>query len=136
MPVLVRCEITTFVNANNDDLKLLGTEGFPWDVLAGSPDYEGLGCSRLSTDITKPRLRLFQSMTVSSFASENDLGCAMSHTAQRWCGASTPVKMLHTDRHCSAPPRVGARAASSSAGAIEPPRTVRPGLGLAVWFFV
>ena len=134
--MLVRCEVITFGNANNDDLKLLGTEGFPWDVLAGSPDYEGLGYSRLATEITKTRLRLFQSMTVSSFASENDLGRAMSHTAQRWCGASTPVSMMHADRHCSAPPRPGARAVSSSAGAIEPPRTTRPGLGLAVWFFV
>ena len=43
------------------------------------------------------RLRLFQSMCVSRFSSENDLGRAMAYLAQRWCGASTPVNMLHTD---------------------------------------
>ena len=34
---------------------------------------------------------------MSRFSSENDLGCAMAYLAQRWCGASTPVNMLHTD---------------------------------------
>ena len=44
------------------------------------------------------RLRLFQSMCVSRFSSENDLGRAMAYLAQqRWCGASTPVNMRHTD---------------------------------------
>ena len=72
-------------------------KGFPWDVLAGSPEYEGLGYSRLTTEVTKGRLRLFQSMAVSKFATENDLGRAMTHLAQRWAGSSTPVNMMHVD---------------------------------------
>jgi len=48
-------------------------KGFPWDVLAGAPEYEGLGYSRLTTEVTKGRLRLFQNMAVSRFATENDL---------------------------------------------------------------
>ena len=59
--------------------------GFPWDVLAGSTEYEGLGYSRLATEVTKCRLRLFQNMATSRFASENDLGRAMTQLAQRWC---------------------------------------------------
>ena len=72
-------------------------KGFPWDVLAGSPEYDGLGYSRLTTEVTKGRLRLFQSTAVSKFATENDLGRAMTHLAQRWAGSSTPVKMMHVD---------------------------------------
>lgn len=53
--------------------------GYPWDVMAGAPEYEGLGYSRLATEITKTRLRLFQSMCVSRFTSENDLGRAMTY---------------------------------------------------------
>ena len=71
--------------------------GFPWDVLAGAPEYEGLGYSRLTTEVTKGRLRLFQSMAVSKFATENDLGRAMTQLAQRWAGSSTPVNMMHLD---------------------------------------
>ena len=51
--------------------------GFPWDVLAGAPEYEGLGYSR--------------------FATESDLGRAMTHLSQRWAGSSTPVNMIHVD---------------------------------------
>ena len=69
----------------------------PWDVVAGAPEYGGLGYSRLATEVTKTRLRLFQSMYVSRFSSDNDLGRAMTYLAQCWCGASTPVNMLHTD---------------------------------------
>ena len=36
-------------------------------------------------------------MCVSRFASENDLGRAMTYLAQRWCGASTPVNMLRVN---------------------------------------
>ena len=72
-------------------------KGFPWDVLAGAPEYEGLGYSRLTTEVTKGRLRLFQNMAVSRFATENDLGRAMTHLAQRWAGSSTPVNMMHVD---------------------------------------
>ena len=38
-------------------------KGFPWDVLAGSPEYEGLGYSRLTTEVTKGRLRLYSSLS-------------------------------------------------------------------------
>ena len=72
-------------------------KGFPWDVLGGAPEYEGLGYSRLSTEVAKGRLRLFQNMAVSRFATENDLGRAMTHLAQRWAGSSTPVNMMHVD---------------------------------------
>ena len=72
-------------------------KGFPWDVLAGAPEYEGLGYSRLTTEVTEGRLRLFQNMAVSRFATENDLGRAMTHLAQRWVGSSTPVNMMHVD---------------------------------------
>ena len=82
--------------------------GYPWDVMAGAPEYEGLGYSRLATEVTKTRLRLFQSMCVSRFASENDLGRAMTYLAQRWCGASTPVNMLHADDLRLLLPRNGA----------------------------
>ena len=58
-------------------------KGFSWDVLAGAPEYEGLGYSKLTTEVTKGRLRLFQNMAVSRFATENDLGRAMTHLAQR-----------------------------------------------------
>jgi hypothetical protein len=71
-------------------------KGFPWDVLAGSTEYEGLGARRLTTEVTKTRLRVFQAMAVSSrFTSENDTARAMLYVSQRWCGASTPVNMLH-----------------------------------------
>ena len=36
-------------------------------------------------------------MAVSRFATENDLGRAMTHLAQRWAGSSTPVNMMHVD---------------------------------------
>jgi hypothetical protein len=71
--------------------------GYPWDVMAGAPEYEGSGYSRLATEVTKIRLRLFQSMCVSRFVSENNLGRAMTYLAQRWSGASTPVSMLHAN---------------------------------------
>ena len=32
-------------------------KGFPWNVMAGSTEYEGLGASRLTTEVTKTRLR-------------------------------------------------------------------------------
>ena len=64
--------------------------GYPWAVMAGAPEYEGLGYSRLATEVTK-------AMRVSHFTSENDLGHAMTYLAQLKCGASTPVNMLHAD---------------------------------------
>ena len=71
-------------------------QGSTWGVLAGAAEYDGLGANRLTTKVTKTRLRLFQSLTVSRFASENELSLAMVCLAQRWCGASTPVNMLHS----------------------------------------
>ena len=34
-------------------------------------------------------------MAFSRFATENDLGHAMTHLTQRWAGSSTPVNMMH-----------------------------------------
>ena len=68
--------------------------GVSW---ASAPEYEGLGYSRLTTEVTKGRLRLIQNMAVSRFATENDLGRAMTHLAQRWTGSSTPVSTMHVD---------------------------------------
>ena len=34
-------------------------KGFPWNVVAGASEYESLGYSRLATEVTKGRLRLF-----------------------------------------------------------------------------
>ena len=62
---------------------LFVAKGFPWDVLASAPEYGGLDYSRLTTEVTKGRLRLFQNMAVSRFATENDLGRAMTLTLQR-----------------------------------------------------
>ena len=38
------------------------TQGFPWEVLSGSPEFDGLGALRLTTEVTKARLRQFQSL--------------------------------------------------------------------------
>ena len=72
-------------------------QGFPWEVISGSLEYDGLGVNRLSTEVTKARLRLFQAMMTSRFDTENGMAMAMVRLAQRWCGASTPVNMLHAD---------------------------------------
>ena len=61
-------------------------QGFPWEVISGSLEYDGLGVNRLSTEVTKARLRLFQSMLVSRFDTENSMAMAMTRLAQRWCG--------------------------------------------------
>ena len=72
---------------------------FPWGVLAGSADYEGLSASGLATEVTKTRLRMFhQAMAVSRFTSENDMAKAMLYVAQRWYGASTPINMLRAGK--------------------------------------
>ena len=70
-------------------------KGFPWNVLSGSLEYNGLGALQLATEVTKARLRQFQSMITSSAAA--DCSVAMASLAQRWCGSSTPVSMLGTD---------------------------------------
>ena len=72
-------------------------KGFPWNVLSGSLEYNGLGALRLATEVTKARLRQFQSMTTSSAAAGCSVAMAMVSLAQRWCGSTTPVNMLSTD---------------------------------------
>ena len=72
-------------------------KGFPWNVLSGSLEYDGLGALQLATEVTKARLRQFQSMITSSAAADCSVAMAMVSLAQRWCGSSTPVSMLGTD---------------------------------------
>ena len=43
-------------------------KGFPWNVLSGSLEYDGLVALQLATEVTKARLRQFQSMITSSVA--------------------------------------------------------------------
>ena len=56
-------------------------KGFPWDVVAGSTEYEGLRASRLTTKVTKSRRRMFQAMVVSSFTTETGVARAMLYVA-------------------------------------------------------
>ena len=72
-------------------------KGFPWNVLVGSLEYDGLGALQLATEVTKARLRQFQSMITSSAAADCSVAMAMVSLAQRWCGSPTPVNMLSTD---------------------------------------
>ena len=72
-------------------------KGLPWNVLSGSLEYDGLGALQLATEVTKARLRQFQSMITSSAAADCSVAMAMVSLAQRWCGSSTPVNMLSTD---------------------------------------
>ena len=44
--------------------------GFPWNVLAGSLEYDGMGALQLATEVTKARLRQFQSMITSLAAAD------------------------------------------------------------------
>ena len=71
--------------------------GFLWNVLAGSLEYDGLGALQLATEVTKARLRQFQSMITSSEPADCSVAMAMVSLAQRWCGSSTPVNILSTD---------------------------------------
>jgi hypothetical protein len=50
-----------------------GAQGFPWEVLSGSPEFDGLGAVRLTTEVTKARLRQFQSLISSTYESETSL---------------------------------------------------------------
>ena len=75
----------------------LRAKGFPWNVLSGSLEYDGLGGLQLATEVTKARLRQFQSMITSSAAADCSVAMAMVSLAQRWCGSSKPVNMLSTD---------------------------------------
>ena len=71
--------------------------GFPWNVPAGSLEYDGRGALRLATEVTKARLRQFQSMITSSELADFSVAMAMVSLVQRWCGSSTPTSMLSTD---------------------------------------
>ena len=72
--------------------------GVPWNVLAGSLEYGGLGALQLATEVTKARLRQFQSMITSFAAADCSVAMAMvSLTQQWWCSSSTPASMLSTD---------------------------------------
>ena len=73
-------------------------QGFPWEVLSGSPEFDGLGALRLTTEATKARLRQFQSMISSTYDSETSLAMGMLRMAQRWCGVSHPVNMMNTNQ--------------------------------------
>ena len=42
----------------------------PWNVLSGSLEYGGLGALQLATEVTKARLRQFQSIITSSAAAD------------------------------------------------------------------
>ena len=66
-------------------------------MLSGSLEYDGLGALQLAAEVTKARLRQFQSMITSSAAADCSVAMAMVSLAQRWCGSSTPVSMLGTD---------------------------------------
>ena len=69
-------------------------QGFPWEVLSGSPEFDGLGALRLTTEVTKARLRQFQSLISSTYESETSLAMGMLRMAQRWGGLSHPVNMM------------------------------------------
>ena len=72
-------------------------KGFPWNVLSGAPKYDGLVVPPLATEVTKARLRQYQSMISSGINSEHLVANGMMHLAQRWCGTRQPVNMLNTD---------------------------------------
>ena len=46
-------------------------------MLAGSLEYDGLGALQLATEVTKARLRQFQSMITSSAAADCSVAIAM-----------------------------------------------------------
>ena len=73
-------------------------QGFPWEVLSGSPEFDGLGALRLTTEVTKARLRQFQSLISSTYDSETSLAMGMLRMAQRWGGLSHPVNMMDTSQ--------------------------------------
>ena len=56
--------------------------GSPWNVLAGSLEYDGLRALQLATEVTKARLRQFQSMITSSASADCSVAMAMISLAQ------------------------------------------------------
>ena len=71
---------------------------FPWDVLTGATEQDGLGAVRLSTEVTKARLRHCQAMATSPTAGESVMALALARSAQRWVGARQPVNVLSQDQ--------------------------------------
>ena len=64
---------------------------FPNDVFHAATEHDGLGVPRLLDEVTKTRLRHFQSMISSRNSAERQLAKASLHIAQRWFGHSEPV---------------------------------------------
>ena len=71
-------------------------QGFLWEVLSGLSEFDGLGALRLTTEVTKARLRQFQSLISSTYDSETSLTMGMLQMAQRGGGLSHPVNMVDT----------------------------------------
>jgi len=71
---------------------------FPWDVLTGAEEQDGLGAVRLATEVTKTRLRHCQAMATSPTAGENIMVLALVRSAQRWVGSRQPVNVLSRDQ--------------------------------------
>ena len=95
-------------------------QGFPWEVLSGSPEFDGLGALRLATEVTKARLCQFQSMISSTYYdSETSLAMGMLRVAQRWGGGlSHPVNMMDT-KHLRLLQPVDSTAPQPSGGASD-----------------
>ena len=55
---------------------------FPWDVLTGATEQDGLGAVRLATEVTKARLRHCQAMAASPTAGEIVMVLALARSAQ------------------------------------------------------
>ena len=71
-------------------------KGFPWNVLSGSLEYDGLGALWLATEVTKARLRQFQSMiTTSSAAADCSVAMAMVSLAL----GATVVRLVYSGHH-------------------------------------
>ena len=63
--------------ATCSDVRWGVAQGFPWEVLSGSLEYDGLGAPRLTTKVTKARLCQFQSLISSTYDSETSLAMGM-----------------------------------------------------------
>ena len=67
------------------------------ECVSGAPEYDGLAVPPLTTEVTKARIRQYQSMISSGINSEHLVANGMVHLAQRWCGTRQSVNMLNTD---------------------------------------
>ena len=71
---------------------------FPWDVLTGAEEQDGLGAVRLATEVTKARLRHCQAIATSPTAVENVMVLALVRSTQRWAGSRQPANVLSQDQ--------------------------------------